>query len=244
MPIHDWTRVDAGIFHHFHQSWIGAIQRALNAGLLPPDHYALIEQHAGKFEPDVVTLKGKAGLLNAPRAAPGRGGVRTASPRPQFVAEADLQFYRRKQSSLAIRHVSDDEVVAIVEVVSPANKAGRKGFNAFIEKACSVLGQSIHLLVLDLQPPTKRDPRGIHAAIWDELGGGDFVPPADKPLTLVSYETDLTVRAYIDPVAVGDVLPDVPLFLAPGAHVPVPTEETYRSAWADVPDRWRRVIEG
>jgi hypothetical protein len=30
MPIHDWTRVDAGIFHHFHQSWIPEISRALN----------------------------------------------------------------------------------------------------------------------------------------------------------------------------------------------------------------------
>ena len=27
MPIHDWTRVDAGIFHHFHQRWIGATTR-------------------------------------------------------------------------------------------------------------------------------------------------------------------------------------------------------------------------
>ena len=23
MPVHDWTRVDAGIFHHFHVVWIG-----------------------------------------------------------------------------------------------------------------------------------------------------------------------------------------------------------------------------
>ena len=22
MPIHDWTRVDAGLFHAFHQGWI------------------------------------------------------------------------------------------------------------------------------------------------------------------------------------------------------------------------------
>src|SRR5208337_5053320 len=24
MPVHDWTRVSAGIFHHFHLEWIGA----------------------------------------------------------------------------------------------------------------------------------------------------------------------------------------------------------------------------
>ena len=22
MPIHDWSKVDAGIFHHFHHAWI------------------------------------------------------------------------------------------------------------------------------------------------------------------------------------------------------------------------------
>ena len=40
MPIHDWTRVDAGIFHHFHLEWISSIQRKLNQGILPADYYA------------------------------------------------------------------------------------------------------------------------------------------------------------------------------------------------------------
>ena len=57
MPVHDWTRVDAGIFHNFHHGWIVDISRALNRGLLPPDHYALVEQIAGGLGPDVVTLQ-------------------------------------------------------------------------------------------------------------------------------------------------------------------------------------------
>ena len=28
MPIHDWSRVDAGIFHDFHHAWIEQIKRA------------------------------------------------------------------------------------------------------------------------------------------------------------------------------------------------------------------------
>jgi hypothetical protein len=35
MPMHDWTRVDAGIFHAFHHDWITELGRALNGGLLP-----------------------------------------------------------------------------------------------------------------------------------------------------------------------------------------------------------------
>ena len=46
MPIHDWTRVEAGIFHHFHHRWITSISDTLNAGMLPAEYYALAEQEA------------------------------------------------------------------------------------------------------------------------------------------------------------------------------------------------------
>ena len=36
MPIHDWTRVSSGTFHHFHQRWISGISDVLNTGTLPP----------------------------------------------------------------------------------------------------------------------------------------------------------------------------------------------------------------
>ena len=51
MPIHDWTRVDTGIFHDFHHAWIEELKRGLNRGLLPPDHYALAEQIASEAPP-------------------------------------------------------------------------------------------------------------------------------------------------------------------------------------------------
>ena len=34
MPVHDWARVYAGLFHDFHQSWSIRIKDAMNAGLL------------------------------------------------------------------------------------------------------------------------------------------------------------------------------------------------------------------
>ena len=61
MPVHDWTRVDAGIFHAFHHGWIGMISNALNEGLLPPDYYALPEQLAAGFGPDVLALQSPRG---------------------------------------------------------------------------------------------------------------------------------------------------------------------------------------
>jgi Protein of unknown function (DUF4058) len=48
MPVHDWTLVDDGIFHHFHVTWVPEISIALNAGLLPQGYYALAEQHLNR----------------------------------------------------------------------------------------------------------------------------------------------------------------------------------------------------
>jgi hypothetical protein len=98
-------------------------------------------------------------------------------------------------------------------------------------------------LLIDPFPPGPRDPQGIHGAIWEQVEDAPFTLPDEKPLTLVAYECDLTTRAYIEPVAAGDELPSMPLFLAPGTHVPVPLETTYRSAFAGMPRRWRTVLE-
>ncbi|HLN33189.1 MAG TPA: hypothetical protein VK395_35995 [Gemmataceae bacterium] len=62
MPVHDWSRVEAGIFHSFHNAWITHLAEALNGGLLPPDYYALGEQHAGRFVTDLLTDNKLAGV--------------------------------------------------------------------------------------------------------------------------------------------------------------------------------------
>jgi Protein of unknown function (DUF4058) len=246
MPVHDWTRVDAGIFHDFHHAWIEKIKRALNGGLLPADYYALAEQHAAGFGPDVLTLKGPAnGSTENTGRAPANGGVGLllAPPKVQLTAETDLEFYRRKQSIVAVRHVSGDDLVAVVEIVSWGNKSSRGALEAFLKKTGDLLERPIHLLIVDLYPPSPRDPQGIHGAIWEYVTGQQYDMPHDRPLTLAAYDTGAGLRAYAVQLAVGDALTDMPLFLQPRAHVVVPLEATYRTAFAAVPRRWRAVLE-
>src|SRR5437868_2765272 len=57
MPVHDWSRVDANLFHDFHQTWTINLRNALNGGLLPKGYSALVEQHAGGVVPDVLALQ-------------------------------------------------------------------------------------------------------------------------------------------------------------------------------------------
>jgi len=252
MPMHDWSRVHAGIFHHFHHSWIEEIARALNRGILPPDHYALAEQFVGGFGPDVLTLKGHPSADDPERGERGfpsrrsddtDGMAALTLPDIEVTAKTDMQYYRRKQKAVSVRHVSDDRVVAVIEVVSLANKANRAGLEAFVEKAAQLLEQGIHLLILDPHPPTRRDPQGIHGAIWEWISGDEYQAPAEKPLTLVAYEATLVTRAYVKPLAVGDALRDMPVFLKPSAQVPVPLEVTYQAAFEAMPRRWRTVLE-
>lgn len=241
MPMHDWTRVEAGIFHAFHHRWISAISDVLNTDILPDDYYALPEQVAAGFGPDVLTLQDEQ--HDEPTDGGGTATAVAARPKTRFTAETESGFYRRKKSSIAVRHVSGDRMVAMVEIVSPGNKSNRHAFAAFVDKACELLECRIHLLIIDPFPPTPRDPHGVHASIWQEVEDEPFELPPDKQLTLVAYESDLTTRAYIEPVAVGDLLPDMPLFLEPHCFVDVPLEKTYTTAYAVLPKRWQRVLD-
>ena len=249
MPVHDWTRVAAGIFHDFHHAWIEEIKRALNRGLLPNDYYAMAEQHAAGFGPDVLTLQG-VGIDDGDSRGQSQGGssgggtaVQLSPPKIRPLAETDMEFYRRKQKVIGVRHVSGDRIVAIAEIVSPGNKTARNSLRTFVRKAAALLDQDVHLLILDLFPPGRRDPDGIHNEIWQEVAGEEYTLPPAKPLTLAAYETGDTLRAYVVQVAVGDALTDMPLFLEAGLAVEVPLEATYGAAFAEVPRRWRRVLE-
>lgn len=50
--------------------------------------------------------------------------------------------------------------------------------------------------------------------------------------------------AYLEPVAVGDPLPDLPLFLRPDVHVPAPLEATYQTSGNVFPAALKRLLGG
>jgi hypothetical protein len=242
MPVHDWTRVDAGIFHDFHHAWIEDLKRTLNRGLLPADHYALAEQIAGGLGPDVLTLQVPTNGARVPESRGGGVALATSPPKVWFRTRTEIDQYAAKANVIAIRHASHHRVVAIVEIVSPGNKNSRHGLRAFVEKTVELLRAGIHLLIMDLFPPGPRDPQGIHKAIWDEYNENEFTLPPDRPLTLTAYIAGPCPEAFVEPTAVGAVLPPMPLFLTTEEYVPVPLEATYQAAWEAVPAFWRNAL--
>ena len=131
----------------------------------------------------------------------------------------------------------------MIEIVSPGNKDSKAALRDFVDKTIDYLRKGIHVLIVDLFPPTPRDPFGLHKAIWDEITEEDFTLPQDKNRILVSYETGAERAAYIETVGVGDVLPDMPLILTTDLHVMVPLEATYQTTWEASPEAYRQAVE-
>ena len=245
MSIHEWSRVFDGAFHDFHHVWIGELRNALNGGILPPDYYAMAEQIVGPTVPDVLTLQHTEPAGNGFSGEPVAGAiaVATAPPRVLVCENIEAESYARRQRSVVVRHVSDDRIIAVIEILSRGNKASYNDVRAFLVKAIDLIARGQHLLLVDLQPRTPRDPDGVHALICAEFGGACTPGPVDKPLTLVAYDAGPPKTSYVEPVAVSDVLSDMPLFLAPGWYVSVPLERTYQAAYQGAPRRFREVLE-
>jgi hypothetical protein len=248
MPVHDWTRVDAGIFHVLHVAWIPEIWKVLNGGLLPTGYYALPEQHAGQSIADVLTLhRSEPPIEWPPPLPPATGGIAVADAPPRVrrreSAEESLLARRR---TLAIRHISGNRLVAMLEILSPSNKDRKEHVEQFASKAVAALEAGVHLLILDLFPPGSNDPQGIHGVIRQKLGltDGAYDVPLDEPLTLVAYSAGPRIEAFVEHVAVSAVLPEMPLFLRPDRYINVPLEPTYMAAYAPMPEFLRDVLEG
>jgi hypothetical protein len=247
MPVHDWTRVDDGIFHDFHTVWLVGLRVKLGR-LLPPEYYILAEQKALGFGPDILAMgrgperpaNGHPEVPSTSGGEPGAGvSLAVAPPKARYVLRRPSSY---KQRRLAVRRVQNDRLVAVVEIVSPGNKASRHHFQSFVQKAEEFLEAGIHLLIIDLFPPTPRDPNGIHEAIWGADTEPVVRPRAPHLLTLASYAVGTEERAYVELIGVGDPLPDMPLFLEPDFYVRAPLDDTYRAAFEAVPRPFSEIL--
>ena len=215
MPIHDWTRVYAGLFHDFHQTWSVFLKDALNTGILPRGCHLHLVEKAGTKEPDALEVR-----------------------------KSSKEFYSDLANRIVVQHRLG-RTIAVIEIVSPGNKDSKRAFKQFIDKSLEFIRSGVHLLVIDLYGPTKRDPFGVHRVIWDEFEDEDilFEFPAGKDRILASYDAGREKAAYVEPIALGDVLPDMPLFLFEGRHIKVPLDATYRTTWGVLPRALQVIVE-
>jgi hypothetical protein len=148
-----------------------------------------------------------------------------------------------KQRTIVIYHATGGRVVALLEIVSPSNKHSRQSVQEFLGKALAAISQGYHLVVIDLFAPGRHDPAGLHGEIWEAITGDVWQPFNDQPLSVASYCAKTPPAAYVDPLNIGQTLPQAPLFFTTD-RVNVSLEDTYMAAYRGVPERWKRVLEG
>ncbi len=239
MPAHNWKGIYDGIFHQLHHNWVTHLSDCLNQGLLPPSYFALAEQRAGQVAPDVLTLE----IDEADSSDSGGGTAILAPPKTAIKKTFDVLAYVNRQNRIVIRHVSPERVVAVFEIVSRGNKAGRQNLETFLEKANGCLERRIHFSFVDVHAPGNFDPDAIHGEICRDRGEEPPLIPFGKNLAAAGYEADGIVSAYVNPFGIGDVIPDTPLFLRSNSYVMLPLEETYMKAFSSLPRHYREQIE-
>ncbi len=246
MPIHDWGQVDAGMFHEFHLEWISTIKGILNEQLLPTGYFAMSERCENferleleaatrgrkppKTYPDVLALQ-----LHEPgresKAPQSLATLEKPRLKPLIFAERDVVAYRQRRRRVVVRETPKDRLVAVIEIVSRGNKSSTEALTAFVKKVHRFLEANVHVLIIDIQNTTNRDPHGLHGVIWDRYFDGGYKRPAKKPFTFASYEASDRIGVYVAHASTGDACPTMPLFLAPQQCVNIPIETTYQAAW-------------
>ena len=248
MPVHDWSKVAHGTFHHFHTLWLAHLSEQLNR-LLPTDYYAMAEQRMGSGIGDVVTLTvgedeeaeyatdSTTSTMTATAAR--TAGIRMIEKPPRVARHLVLEDppdVSERARRIVVRTKSEHRVIAIVEIVSPGNKDNRYRLQSFIEKTVQAIRYGIHVLLIDLLPPGKLDTQGLHNELWLALGSTTTEFHPELPLTLASYfARPECPEAFIEPTAVGGDLIPMPLFLEHDRYIEVPLEDSYQQAWQGVP---------
>jgi hypothetical protein len=240
MPIHDWSRVDRSLFHSFYLGWVARLSAFLNNGVLPSSHYALTETIRDGRRPSFAQFPEE----DDDRAAVRPGGLRSFadnSPRTSFHDLCTHPEYAEKV--ITVRHRSFHNVVAAIRIVAADTKRSRYRLDQFVGWAVEVIRDGIALLLVDPFPPGPLNPQGIHKVIWDEFIDNDFTLPKGRPLTLASYVAGRIPEAFIEPIAVGAALADMPLFLNQNEYVPVPLEAAYQAEWEHLPAVLKEPLE-
>jgi hypothetical protein len=238
MPLHDWSGAPAGLYHVFHELWAVTLMTTLNDGRLPDGFTAIIAQKTGPKEGDVIAVDQRVLLGTPPGAA---GGVATKDrPKTRIVSRSDGRRYAAKANRVVVQHHLG-QTVAVIEIVSPGNKDSERAFTLFVSKVGDYIERGVHVLVVDILPPTPRDPAGVHKAIWDQFLEEPFAFPAGEDRVIAAYRADTDPEAFVETMGVGHGVPTMPLFLVEELNVRVPLEAAYMQAWDLTP---RPIREG
>jgi hypothetical protein len=207
------------LWKDFHDSFIPAAREML-APQIRPRYYIRIKEHLFIHEP-VANERFPLGRPDlSVHSSPRTSSPRTPSGRPQsgsdVVAPASVGMpvvvEEERLPYLEIRDRERHDVVTIIELLSPSNKATGSDRDHYLAKVRRILSSSTNFVEIDLL-------RGNPKMPWDRLPECDYYAIVSRH----AARTNGDPRADLWPIRLRDPLPTIPIPLRPGE--PEPTLE-------------------
>jgi hypothetical protein len=232
MPLRDHFRSPVNNTHSWdevHGGWPMEIVRNLTT-ILPAGFRAAPQVHLGSsFEVDVASYELDS---RDPEALPDSGNAATqAALSPTLTVEAELA----DQDQYEVRIYDTErgrQLVAAIEIVSPANKDRPNTREVFVGKAAALLQQGVCVSLVDLVTVRQAN---LYAELLTLLDRSD---PALAPTPPSLYAVTLRTRkapkhrtlldAWFYPMTLGQPLPTLPIWLNEELRVMLPLEPSYQ----------------
>jgi hypothetical protein len=215
----------------FHGAWAAAMARLLNQGILPTGYYAVpLVDGDGPVEIDVATLRDRT--LPADGTTPATQPW--SPPAPALAVAVELPASDAVEVHVFVDD-GDPRLAAAIELVSPRNKDRPQARQAFAVKCVGYLQQGSSVVVVDTVTTRRAD---LHAAIFSLLGVDRTAP--ESSLSALSYravandEESQELQVWPEPLALGQRLPTLPLWIAADFSVPLDLEASYRTTCEDL----------
>ena len=230
MPLRDHFHTTSTLLNWeaLHGFWPATIVARLNA-IMPDEYFAQPRIRLGtSMKIDVGALERESGD-QTPTPRNGTGGVALAAwapPAPTVLLDAELP----EPDEYEVNIYTKDEyrLVAAIELVSPSNKDRPENRRTFVNKCEALLKKDVCVTIVD--PVTDRT-GNLFGELLDEL---------DAPRTAVSRSGIYAVtcrgrrngprwrlESWEHELAVGAVLPTLPIWVSPDLMFPLELEATY-----------------
>jgi hypothetical protein len=200
---------------------------------LPDDYTAEPRAHLGSYyEIDVCAYEDDEPKKSWASSQEESGGMATATwapPEPTLTVDLDLAE-QYAYEVLVYDQSRGRQLVAAVEIVSPANKDRPQNRRAFVTKCAALLQQGVCVSLLDVVTTRHFNLYCDLLALLDRMDpafGAD--PPPIYAVTCQCREMartpKLAIWAY--PLAVGEQIPNLPIWLSDDLNVSLELEASY-----------------
>lgn len=201
-------------WHSFHNSWATYISSQLNA-LLPQGYFAEANVQFG-VEIDVAAFEELGTETETANWQP---------PPPHAILP--IEFSEAIVEIAVFSQSGGPQLIAAMELISPANKDRLTHREAFVNKCASYLQAGISVVLVDVVTERSAD---LHSELLLRLGAGRVA--ASSALFASAYrpverDSQTQLEVWHEPLQIGESLPTLPLWLRGGFCLPVDLEASY-----------------